>query len=144
MRQIVRTALRALLLVGLLLVGLLLVGVLASVGSAQEPITLDDVEAGLPEITADEPIAVNYSAKRAAQYLDRSALNWQKTKKCATCHMPMAYTQAKNKGEEQLMLGKGFLSPKNDMHAAAMDGVSCSLCNQIQDEDLGRVDECAG
>jgi hypothetical protein len=30
------------------------------------------------------------------------------------------------------------------MHAAAMDGVSCSLCHQIQDEDLGQMKSFSG
>ncbi len=63
--------------------------------AAQQPITLNDVEAGLPVITPDEPFAVEFSAKRAAQYLDRSALNWQKTKKCATCHTNLFYMVAR-------------------------------------------------
>ncbi len=63
--------------------------------SAQQPITLNDVEEGLPEITASEPIAAQFSALKAAQYLDRSALNWQKTKKCATCHTNLFYMAAR-------------------------------------------------
>lgn len=58
-------------------------------------ITLDDVEEGLPAITADEPFAAEFSARRAAEYLDRSALNWQKTKKCATCHTNLFYLFAR-------------------------------------------------
>jgi len=53
---------------------------------AQQLITLNDVEEGLPDIVADEPLAAQFPAQKAAQYLARSALNWQKTKKCATCH----------------------------------------------------------
>jgi squalene-hopene/tetraprenyl-beta-curcumene cyclase len=34
--------------------------------AAQQPITLNDVEVGLPDISADEPIAAEYSAERAA------------------------------------------------------------------------------
>ena len=59
--------------------------------AAQQPITLNDVKEGLPDITADEPYAAEFSAEKAAQYLDRSALNWQKTKKCATCHTNLFY-----------------------------------------------------
>jgi squalene-hopene/tetraprenyl-beta-curcumene cyclase len=62
---------------------------------AQRPITLNDVAEGLPNITADEPIAGQFSPERAAQYLDRSALNWQKTKKCATCHTNLFYMAAR-------------------------------------------------
>lgn len=63
--------------------------------AAQQPITLADVEVGLPEINADEPIADGFSASLAAKYLDRSALNWQKTKKCATCHTNLFYLAAR-------------------------------------------------
>ncbi len=63
--------------------------------SAQQPITLNDVEVGLPEISVDEPFAAEFSAKKAAEYLDRSALNWLKTKKCATCHTNLFYMAAR-------------------------------------------------
>lgn len=69
----------------------LLVAAAPTIVVAQQPITLNDVEEGLPDITADEPLAAEFSAQKAAQYLDRSALNWQKTKKCATCHTNLFY-----------------------------------------------------
>ncbi len=31
-------------------------------------------------------MAAEFSAEKAARYLDRSTLNWVKTKKCVTCH----------------------------------------------------------
>lgn len=74
---------------------LLLVAILARDAAAQEPITLADVEEGLPEISAKEPLAAEFSAKKAAEYLDRSALNWLKTKKCATCHTNLFYMAAR-------------------------------------------------
>lgn len=74
----------------------LLLGIIfPPIANAQQPITLDDVEEGLPEITADEPMAAEFSASKAAEYLDRSALNWQKTKKCATCHTNLFYMVAR-------------------------------------------------
>ena len=45
------------------------------VTALQQPITLKDVPVGLPVISADEPMAAAFSAEKAAQYLDRSALN---------------------------------------------------------------------
>ena len=63
--------------------------------SAQQPITLKDVPEGLPVISAHEPMAAEFSAEKAAQYLDRSALNWVKTKKCATCHTNLFYMIAR-------------------------------------------------
>jgi squalene-hopene/tetraprenyl-beta-curcumene cyclase len=62
---------------------------------AQQPITLGDVEEGLPIISADEPGIDRFSAEQAAAYLDRSALNWQKTKNCATCHTNLFYMAAR-------------------------------------------------
>jgi hypothetical protein len=64
--------------------------------------------------------------------------------KCTTCHMPMAWTQAYKTGKEQLLLDEGFLSATNDLHEAAMDGVSCSLCHQIRDENLGQKKSFSG
>lgn len=65
------------------------------VAAQQQPITLKDVPEGLPVISADEPMAAEFSAKKAAQHLDRSALNWVKTKKCATCHTNLFYMIAR-------------------------------------------------
>lgn len=74
---------------------LLLVATSPAFVFAQQPITLADVEEGLPDITPDEPFASEFSVVKAAQYLDRSALNWQKTKKCATCHTNLFYMVAR-------------------------------------------------
>ncbi|MBE9520745.1 MAG: hypothetical protein IME97_06420, partial [Proteobacteria bacterium] len=64
--------------------------------------------------------------------------------KCATCHMPMAWTEEYSRGKDGLMLGKGLLSNKNPLHEAAMDGVSCSLCHQVQDKNLGQKKSFSG
>jgi squalene-hopene/tetraprenyl-beta-curcumene cyclase len=74
---------------------LLAAGLMVSAAQAQQPITLADVPEGLPVIQADEPLAKGYSAAKAAEYLDRSALNWMKTKKCATCHSTLFYMAAR-------------------------------------------------
>ncbi len=74
---------------------LLLVAIVPVRAVAQQPITLNDVEEGLPDIPPDEPFASEFSLSKAAQYLDRSALNWQKTKKCATCHTNLFYMAAR-------------------------------------------------
>lgn len=58
--------------------------------------------------------------------------------KCATCHMPMARLMASEAGELARIFGEqGFLNPENDLHLFATDGVSCTLCHQIQETGLG-------
>jgi nitrate/TMAO reductase-like tetraheme cytochrome c subunit len=64
--------------------------------------------------------------------------------KCATCHMPMAWTQASANGQNQSIFEDGFLDPGAKLHAAAMDGVSCSLCHQIMDKGLGTQESFSG
>lgn len=78
-----------------LLCALALLIVVSGSASAQMPITLDDVDEGLPVISSDEPYAAEFSAQKAAAYLDRAALNWQKTKSCATCHTNLFYMAAR-------------------------------------------------
>lgn len=63
---------------------------------------------------------------------------------CSRCHMPMAYTQAEVLGQPQAIFGDGFLDPGNPLHEAAMDGVSCTLCHQIQPDGLGTPDSFSG
>jgi hypothetical protein len=58
--------------------------------------------------------------------------------KCATCHMPMARVMASEQGEPTRIFGQGgFLNPENELHLFAIDGVSCTLCHQIQSAGLG-------
>jgi len=53
---------------------------------------------------------------------------------CSACHMPMARFQANAEGHQ----GEVFSHlPLSHGDALAVDGVSCSVCHQIQDENLG-------
>ena len=76
-----------------------LVGVLVcfwcSVLPAQDVVTLESVPSHREKITNEEPLALQFSAKNAAIYLDRAALTWQKEKKCVTCHTNMPYLFAR-------------------------------------------------
>lgn len=67
--------------------------------------------------------------------------------KCTLCHMPMAWTQTRtlDNYDKPAMFGeKGYLNNSHKMHEAAMDGVSCTLCHQIQDKDLGMKKSFSG
>ncbi len=66
-----------------------------SVIQAQDVVTLQSVPSQREKITDEEPLAAEFSAKRAAIYLDRAALTWQKEKKCVTCHTNMPYLFAR-------------------------------------------------
>lgn len=78
-----------------------------------------------------------WQAKVASEVIRNPELKEVIEDKCASCHMPMAYTQADADGLSTLMLDDGFLNPANTLNEAAMDGNSCTLCHQIVDPVLG-------
>jgi squalene-hopene/tetraprenyl-beta-curcumene cyclase len=61
---------------------------------AAEPVTLENVAAPAAN-TATEPLAKEFSLAGAARFLDEAALNWQKSRKCFTCHTNYAYLYAR-------------------------------------------------
>ena len=64
---------------------------------------------------------------------------------CSRCHMPMAYTEAVNAGQTPAIFGpQGFLDLSHPLHEAAIDGVSCTLCHQIQPQNLGQPESFNG
>lgn len=56
---------------------------------------------------------------------------------CATCHMPMARFTDGTQGVQGAILGEGYLAADHPLHELAMDGVSCTLCHQIRETNLG-------
>jgi len=64
--------------------------------------------------------------------------------KCSTCHTPMAtFTDAVH-GKNGKLLDEGYLNPEHNLHELAIDGVSCTLCHQIEDKNLGEVESYSG
>ena len=62
--------------------------------SSAEPVTLENVvepQANQP----DEPVSKEFSMERAAHFLDSASLQWQKQRKCMTCHTNYAYLYAR-------------------------------------------------
>lgn len=64
---------------------------------------------------------------------------------CATCHMPMAHYQANTNGQmaevfSNLPANKA-VTPQNQL---AVDGVSCTTCHQITDENFGERESFVG
>ncbi|NNC39528.1 MAG: hypothetical protein HKN95_02455 [Acidimicrobiia bacterium] len=64
--------------------------------------------------------------------------------KCSTCHMPMARTTGAFSGEGGAVLDAGYLDSTNELHGLAMDGVSCTVCHQIQEGNLGSEESFSG
>lgn len=64
--------------------------------------------------------------------------------KCTTCHTPMARTTLAFGGDAGVLLDDGFMDPENDIHILAIDGISCTLCHQIEAENLGEEDSYDG
>ena len=61
---------------------------------------------------------------------------------CTKCHAPIAnYEITSIQGSELTMFGAdGILNPSHPLYDAAMNGVSCTVCHQIEDSaDLGRL-----
>lgn len=78
-----------------------------------------------------------WQAKVSAEVARTPALKAVIEDKCATCHTPMARTQAVADASPVALLDMGFLDDAHPLHQAARDGVSCTLCHQIQNRDLG-------
>lgn len=59
--------------------------------------------------------------------------------KCSTCHMPMAHFADVGQGKGAQIFGPdGYLSPSHPWNRLALEGVSCTVCHQIQPEGLGQ------
>jgi mono/diheme cytochrome c family protein len=63
---------------------------------------------------------------------------------CAACHMPMAHFTSVADGETPRVFDGGLLDPQNPLHDLAMDGVSCTLCHQIRETNLGLPESYSG
>lgn len=84
-----------------------------------------------------------WRAKVASEVLRTPALRSVIEDKCATCHMPMARTESAA-NDEPVAIAGGLTSPEHRLHEAAMDGVSCTVCHQIEDRGLGTSETFSG
>lgn len=65
--------------------------------------------------------------------------------KCATCHMPMAHFAIHAEGGTSTILGEnGYQNPKHPLHEMATESISCTVCHQIQAENLGEDTSFSG
>ena len=85
-----------------------------------------------------------WQAKVSSEVARQPELREVIEKKCATCHMPMAVTQSMTRGEATVALEDGYFKADDSLHAAAIDGVSCTLCHQVTDTNLGTIESFSG
>lgn len=58
--------------------------------------------------------------------------------RCTNCHLPMGHEEAHDAGDDSYTLDEGL------QDALAMDGVSCTLCHQVQPDNLGTIASFSG
>ena len=85
-----------------------------------------------------------WQASVRAETLANPALREVIEDKCVTCHMPMARTTVVAQGEQGRLLDDGLGNPEHPLHGLAMDGVSCTVCHQIQARNLGQEESFDG
>ena len=86
-----------------------------------------------------------WRAKLASEIKRNPQLETVLSDKCSRCHAPMANVEAKYDESTLALLGDGFLNPQNGYYDLLMDGVSCSVCHQIEDDgNLGSESSFSG
>ncbi|GAB4475581.1 MAG: hypothetical protein Kow00124_16760 [Anaerolineae bacterium] len=63
---------------------------------------------------------------------------------CARCHTPMARFTQEQAGEAAALLGDGLLAADHPLHDLAIDGVSCTLCHQVEPDNFGQAASFSG
>jgi hypothetical protein len=102
-----------------------------------------DWESTMMANSARDPL---WRAKVASEVKRNPALQEEIETKCGRCHVPMASVEAKFASVGTTLFGVGgLLHPDNPLFDAANDGVSCTLCHQIEDlPTLGTDDGFSG
>lgn len=86
-----------------------------------------------------------WKAKAAATIKNYPHLEHEVNDTCTRCHAPMANEAARRNNVEPKIFGDGFLNANNALFDHAMDGVSCTVCHQIEDTgSLGTVASMSG
>jgi hypothetical protein len=97
--------------------------------------------AGLMANSSKDPYHI---ATVRSEVLHAPALREVVEGKCASCHTPMAVQSAIAAGEKTLLLDEGFLGADHTLHSLAMDGISCSLCHQVEQDNFGEAGSFGG
>lgn len=79
-----------------------------------------------------------WQAQVISESMDLPAIKDVVQDKCTNCHMPMGHESARQLGAPHFTLDEG----KAD--GLSMDGVSCTLCHQVEEENFGTVESFSG
>ncbi len=79
-----------------------------------------------------------WQAKVTAEIEEHPALQAIIEDKCTTCHAPLGRTQAIFDGAD------GYTFSEMQESSLALDGVSCTLCHQIQPDNFGETESFSG
>jgi len=79
-----------------------------------------------------------WQAKASAEVNQFPALKSVIEEKCTTCHAPMGRTESAYHGSSPYSIEEMLSDP------LSMDGVSCTLCHQIADQELGQESSFSG
>lgn len=63
---------------------------------------------------------------------------------CSICHMPISHLTARSEGQKAKIFEHLPISESDQEHRAAADGVSCSVCHQIEKAGLGTSESFNG
>lgn len=77
-----------------------------------------------------------WQAKMASELAQHPELAETINDKCLRCHAPMASVEAELQMSPLEAFDDGVLDPSHPLHDAAMDGVSCTTCHQLQPAQL--------
>jgi len=98
-----------------------------------------DWQATMMANSARDPL---WRAKVASEIKRNPAHQQEIESTCARCHVPMASVEAGFASVSSALFGDtGLLHPDNPLFDAANEGVSCTLCHQIEDSALLGTDD---
>ena len=108
--------------------------------SGEDVSIVQDWSASMKANAAKDPY---WKAKVASELKRNAHLAEIINDKCTQCHAPMANYESD--GEAEILGDKGVLDPSHSLHDAAMNGVSCTYCHQIEDDaSLGTLEGFSG
>ena len=109
--------------------------------AVRAPATGQDISFGFdwrPSIMANAARDPYWQASVRREIIDRPSARAVIEDECAPCHMPMPTFQARARGGHGQIFSVIAADRRSDSpEQLGLDGVSCSVCHQIEDRDLG-------